>query len=478
MALNLFTTIYRRINTQLRLYSGPMWGKSISIIIFLIAVLSAGAFGLEADAYEDAGSSDLNELPETSRSLLKFVGQALAYVEENGKESALEEFNYGTDRFVTEDRYIIAFGFDGTCLAHPFRPEMVGEDHTDFRDANGVLLNRNLNGVASRGGGFTYYVRPNAQNNDTPELKLSYVARVDDEWWLGTGVWLSDVPAVFSAESRLDLVDLVDEAVAYAQENGREKALETFGDRDGEFVDGDLYVFAYDFNNTVLAHPIQPELIGKNRSGELDLYGVAIGRDIMDAAEDGTGLVYYSYPDPAKNMTLTIKLGYVRKVDDGWWLGSGIYINEAGEVEEGTTSSYQAPASKEELVAFVEAAASYARIFGRDLATKDFMDLEGPFMRGDVYIFAADFNGTSLALPYLPSAVGTNRLDLQNSEGVRINREMRSIAENGSGFFEYLWTNPISGETEPKTSYVTKVDDGWWLGAGIYLEGEERATEE
>jgi len=36
---------------------------------------------------------------------------------------------------------------------------------------------------------------------------------------------------------------------------------------------------------------------------------------------------------------------------------------------------------------------------------------------------------------------------------------MMAIAENGSGFFEYLWTNPISGETEPKTSYVTKVDD-------------------
>jgi len=83
-----------------------MWGKSISLIIFLIAVLSAGAFGLEAAAYEDAGSSDLKELPETSQSLLEFAGQALAYVEENGKERALEEFNYGTDRFVAEDRYI------------------------------------------------------------------------------------------------------------------------------------------------------------------------------------------------------------------------------------------------------------------------------------------------------------------------------------------------------------------------------------
>lgn len=160
-----------------------------------------------------------------------------------------------------------------------------------------------------------------------------------------------------------------------------------------------------------------------------------------------------------------------------WWLGSGIYIKEAEQAEEGPLSSYQPPASKEELVAFVEAAASYARVYGRDLATKDFMDLEGPFVRGNVYIFTHDFNGTSLVLPYLPSEVGTYRLDLQNFEGVYINREMRVIAENGSGFFEYLWTNPISGELEPKTSYVTKVDETWYIGAGIYLKGEEMATE-
>jgi len=50
---------------------------------------------------------------------------------------------------------------------------------------------------------------------------------------------------------------------------------------------------------------------------------------------------------------------------------------------------------------------------------------------------------------------------------------MTAIALNGSGFFDYLWTNPITNETEPKMSYVTKVDDDWWLGAGIYLSDNE-----
>jgi signal transduction histidine kinase len=96
------------------------------------------------------------------------------------------------------------------------------------------------------------------------------------------------------------------------------------------------------------------------------------------------------------------------------------------------------------------------------------MDLNSSWVRGDVYIFAQDFNGTALCLPYLPEEVGTNRMDIQNDQGVYINRDMRAIAMNDSDFYEYRWRNPISNQSEPKVSYVSKVDDTWWLGAGIY----------
>jgi polar amino acid transport system substrate-binding protein len=46
---------------------------------------------------------------------------------------------------------------------------------------------------------------------------------------------------------------------------------------------------------------------------------------------------------------------------------------------------------------------------------------------------------------------------------------MRSTAFNGSGFYEYLYRNPLTNQTEPKVSYVMKVDESWWLGAGIYI---------
>lgn len=456
-----------------------MWGKLISLVAFITVVLSVSGVGLESTDPVTTSGLNQTELPEVSQDMKGFAELALTYVQENGKERALAEFNNVSGQFVIgEERYIFAFGFDGIRLAHPFRLEEVGENQIDLRDENGVLLIRNFNTLASNGGGFAYYVRPNAQHNNTPELKLSYTAKVDDDWWLGTGTWLSDIPAVFNAEPRLSLVTIVDRAVTYAQANGKENALEEFNDVNGDFVDGDYYVFAYDFNGTVLALPFQPELVGKDRSNEQDIYGALYVRDVLNVVkEDGSGLFYYTYPEPENNMTPTIKLSYVRKVDDTWWLGSGIYIKEAEQAEDGTSSSYEPPSSEEELVAFVESAASYARVYGKDIATRDFMDLTGPFVIVDVYIFAADFNGTSLALPFLPSAVGTNRLDLQNSQGVYINREMRSIALNGSGFFDYVWTNPITNETEPKTSYVTKVDDDWWLGAGIYLSDDGMTAE-
>lgn len=105
---------------------------------------------------------------------------------------------------------------------------------------------------------------------------------------------------------------------------------------------------------------------------------------------------------------------------------------------------------------------------GRERAIKDFTDINGSWVRGDVYIFAQSFNGTTLVLPYLPNAVGTNRLNNQDPEGRYINREMSCIALHGSGYYRYTYKNPITNITQKKMSYVSKVDDNWWLGAGIF----------
>jgi cytochrome c len=140
-------------------------------------------------------------------------------------------------------------------------------------------------------------------------------------------------PAVSAAApqnaTKEEMVAFVQEAVAYAQQNGKDKALAEFSNRNGSFFRGVLYIYAYDYNGTTIAHPVNPEKIGVNRLNEKDAEGNLFIQDLRQAAYNGTGFTTYTYINPVHNNTVEKKLGYVMKVDDSWWLGSGIYIGPA-----------------------------------------------------------------------------------------------------------------------------------------------------
>ena len=73
--------------------------------------------------------------------------------------------------------------------ALPTQPELIGKNRIDVEDPNGVKLVRDMIDVAKNGGGFTYYIYPDPERNMTPGFKLSYVAKVDNNWWLAAGVY-------------------------------------------------------------------------------------------------------------------------------------------------------------------------------------------------------------------------------------------------------------------------------------------------
>lgn len=136
-------------------------------------------------------------------------------------------------------------------------------------------------------------------------------------------------PAALKTATKEEMVAFVQEAVAYANQNGKEKALAEFSNPKGSFFRGVLYIYAYDYNGTTIAHPVNPEKIGVNRLHEKDAEGNLFITDLRQAAYNGTGFATYTYINPVHNNTVEKKLGYVMKVDDSWWLGSGIYIGPA-----------------------------------------------------------------------------------------------------------------------------------------------------
>jgi len=127
---------------------------------------------------------------------------------------------------------------------------------------------------------------------------------------------------------REQMVKFVEEAAAYVKKVGREAALKEFSNRKGKFVreKGELYIYAYDFKCVCLAHGYTPDLVGRDLTEKKDNHGLLVIQQLRDTVvRDGKGFVEYGWTDPATGKEGR-KLGYVVKVDDSLWLGSGIYL--------------------------------------------------------------------------------------------------------------------------------------------------------
>jgi polar amino acid transport system substrate-binding protein len=296
-------------------------GFTLLFSILIVASISLVASELTVDGF---GNNNTTNIVEKNR-VIAFVDEAAAYVKDNGNDMALQEFNNRSGLFVRGELYIFAYDFNGTNIAHPIRPDLVGHDQRGLLDINGVAVVRNELALAERGGGIMYLVFQNPVHEDREELKLTYIKKVDDSLWLGSGTYLSNIFASFGMVERDELVAYVEEALRFARENGKEKALKVFNDPKGNFSRDGRYIFAYDYAGLTLALPNQPELIGTNRADVRDPNGVGINQQAIDAARFGNGFFYYIYPDSSRNVTLALKLGYVVNVDDTWYLGSGIY---------------------------------------------------------------------------------------------------------------------------------------------------------
>lgn len=121
---------------------------------------------------------------------------------------------------------------------------------------------------------------------------------------------------VLAASSADEAKAMVEKAAAFFQANGKEKALKEFSTPKGQFVKGELYVFAYDMNATVIAHPINAKLIGVNVLETPDVDGKFYRKDAVELAKkSGSGWVDYKYKNPQSGK-VEPKTTYLKKVGD------------------------------------------------------------------------------------------------------------------------------------------------------------------
>jgi len=126
----------------------------------------------------------------------------------------------------------------------------------------------------------------------------------------------------------------------------------------------------------------------------------------------------------------------------------------------------------EDTVSLVDKAVAMFKEQGQNAALKAINDEKGPFIKGEIYVFAATMDNVLIGHPFDPSSRRINLSNMKDNNGVPIFQKFKETVEkDGSGWVEYLWGKPGSDRPSRKRSFVKKVPgEDIYLGAGYYVD--------
>ena len=277
------------------------------------------------------------------------------------------------------------------------------------------------------------------------------------------------VDQFYQHEETRQLVALVKDATELVRSKG-EEALSDFRVSGSRWRQGETYIFVLDPQGNMLVHP-DPALEGKNVLDLKDINGRPIIRGLIGAAttspSKAEGWYHYEWPVPG-GILPRWKSSYVRLVT----APSGkSYVVSAGMYNDRMERPFVVDAVSD-AVAQIEK--------NGEAAFPLFHDPTGPFLAKDAYIFVIDKNGVDLVNPGFPNLEGRNILDVKDTHGKQLIREMLKMAQtSGSGWVDYMWPKPGESISTQKSAYVSKakMGDQWVLvGCGVYLADAPKAV--
>lgn len=121
-------------------------------------------------------------------------------------------------------------------------------------------------------------------------------------------------------------------------------------------------------------------------------------------------------------------------------------------------------ATKEEAKAMAEEAAAYFEANGAEAAFEAFNTSEA-FKDRDLYVFAMDMDGVTVAHGGNQALIGRDMISLRDPSGKAFIQEF--VAVEDEAWVSYQWQNPTSGAVENKVSYIINVGEHV-LGVGAY----------
>lgn len=186
--------------------------------ILAIALFIVSMFAFVIPAFErnmlDSKKEMISELTNAAWSIMDEyqikISRDSLLIEEAKLEAAsiIELMRYGVER----KDYFWIIDLHPNMIMHPYRPELNGNDLSDYQDPEGnMLFNEAVEVVKEEGHGFIQYIWQWKDDSTRLVPKLSYVKSYPQWGWIiGTGIYLDDVALeISSLKNRLFYISLV-----------------------------------------------------------------------------------------------------------------------------------------------------------------------------------------------------------------------------------------------------------------------------
>ncbi|CAA7613895.1 methyl-accepting chemotaxis protein [Magnetospirillum sp. SS-4] len=183
-----------------------------------------------------------------------------------------------------------------------------------FSDATGMAAARNMEKIWPQ-----VYRRDMGGGNVMVMMDVSSPVYCKGRHWGAIRLgYTTDSSSYLSADrgSREEAIAMVERAAAFYRKEGRERLISAVADKNGAFLEKDLYVVIQDLAGRVIGHGRNPGLVGADGTTLKDANGKLFSKEMIDTARrDGSGWVDYVWANPATKV-LENKSSYVKQVDD------------------------------------------------------------------------------------------------------------------------------------------------------------------
>jgi cytochrome c len=123
----------------------------------------------------------------------------------------------------------------------------------------------------------------------------------------------------------------------------------------------------------------------------------------------------------------------------------------------------------EEARALLERAVAHIRQAGHQQAFADLSRPDGGYVDGELYVFCYAPDGTTVAHGANALLVGKNLSGMKDPDGKLVIVDLLRIGmEQGEGWIDFRWPNPLTKKIEAKSAYVIRADETTVCGSGYY----------